>query len=323
MKANAPKRKVFQDAVDLISPPEEKVNLVNNGQTMILAEKIVPFHNHPFRLYEGKRFDDMVDSICEHGVLIPVIVQKIADGYEMLSGHNRWNAAKIVGIKEIPAIVKENLTEREAYAYVIETNMLQRSFDDLLPSEKAAVLAERYEKVMCQGRRNDILEEIAMLNGMDAPETCGHNVHKSKSRDAVGEDYGMTGRNIARYMRLNQTTDQIKEMVDEGTMTMVTAVELSYLSEEEQKQVCTVLDENGGKIKNAQAVELHNEAGSLTADKVKDILVGDTQAKPVSDAKMFAQIKKKYFKGKSTDEIMGVLEQALTTWFAREGEANV
>ncbi|MGE9889593.1 ParB N-terminal domain-containing protein [Mediterraneibacter faecis] len=323
MKANAPKRKVFQDAVDLISPPEEKVNLVNNGQTMILAEKIVPFHNHPFRLYEGKRFDDMVDSICEHGVLIPVIVQKIADGYEMLSGHNRWNAAKIVGIKEIPAIVKENLTEREAYAYVIETNMLQRSFDDLLPSEKAAVLAERYEKVMCQGRRNDILEEIAMLNGMDAPETCGHNVHKSKSRDAVGEDYGMTGRNIARYMRLNQTTDQIKKMVDEGTMTMVTAVELSYLSEEEQKQVCTVLDENGGKIKNAQAVELHNEAGSLTADKVKDILVGDTQAKPVSDAKMFAQIKKKYFKGKSTDEIMGVLEQALTTWFAREGEANV
>ena len=323
MKANAPKRKVFQDAVDLISPPEEKVNLVNNGQTMILAEKIVPFHNHPFRLYEGKRFDDMVDSICEHGVLIPVIVQKIADGYEMLSGHNRWNAAKIVGIKEIPAIVKENLTEREAYAYVIETNMLQRSFDDLLPSEKAAVLAERYEKVMCQGRRNDILEEIAMLNGMDAPETCGHNVHKSKSRDAVGEDYGMTGRNIARYMRLNQTTDQIKEMVDEGTMTMVTAVELSYLSEEEQKQVCTVLDEHGGKIKNAQAVELHNEAGSLTADKVKDILVGDTQAKPVSDAKMFAQIKKKYFKGKSTDEIMGVLEQALTTWFAREGEANV
>ena len=323
MKANAPKRKVFQDAVDLISPPEEKVNLVNNGQTMILAEKIVPFHNHPFRLYEGKRFDDMVDSICEHGVLIPVIVQKIADGYEMLSGHNRWNAAKIVGIKEIPAIVKENLTEREAYAYVIETNMLQRSFDDLLPSEKAAVLAERYEKVMCQGRRNDILEEIAMLNGMDAPETCGHNVHKSKSRDAVGEDYGMTGRNIARYMRLNQTTDQIKKMVDEGTMSMVTAVELSYLSEEEQKQVCTVLDEHGGKIKNAQAVELHNEAGSLTADKVKDILVGDTQEKPVSDAKMFAQIKKKYFKGKSTDEIMGVLEQALTTWFAREGEANV
>lgn len=317
MKANAPKRKVFQDAVDLISPE----NVADNGQAMISVEKIVPFHNHPFRLYEGKRLDDMVESIKEHGVLIPVIVQKIADGYEMLSGHNRWNAAKIAGIKEIPAIIKENLTEREAYVYVIETNMLQRSFDDLLPSEKAAVLAERYEKVMCQGRRNDILEEIAMLNGVERPETCGHDVHKSKSRDSIGEDYGMTGRNIARYMRLNQTTDQIKEMVDDGAM--VAAVELSYLSEEEQGQVCKVLDEYGGKINTVQAVELHKEAGSLTADKVKDILVGSTKEKPVSGAKMFAQIKKKYFKGKSTDEIMGVLEQALTTWFAREGEVNV
>lgn len=322
MKTNAPKRKMFQDAVDLVSPPE-MINSLKGSQAMISVENIVPFHNHPFRLYEGKRLDDMVESIREHGILIPVIVQKVADGYEMLSGHNRWNAAKIAGITEVPAIVKENLTEREAYVYVIETNMLQRSFDDLLPSEKAAVLAERYEKVMCQGRRNDILEEIAMLNGVDASETCGHDVHRSKSRDSVGEEYGMTGRNIARYMRLNQTTDQIKEMVDDGAMAMVTAVELSYLSEEEQKQVCTVLDEHGGKIKNAQATELHKEAGSLTADKVKSILVGEVKEKPVSDAKLFAQIKKKYFKGKSTDEIMGVLEQALTTWFEREGVANV
>lgn len=120
-----------------------------------------------------------------------------------------------------------------------------------------------------------------MLNGVDTPETCGHDVHRSKSRDSIGEDYGMTGRNIARYMRLNQTTDQIKEMVDEGTMAMVTAVELSYLSEEEQKQVCTVLDEHGGKLKNTQATELHKEAGSLTADKVKSILVGEVKEKPV------------------------------------------
>lgn len=321
MKANAPKRKVFQDAVDLISP--ETVGAVADGHAMIPAEKIVPFHNHPFRLYEGKRLDDMVESIKEHGILIPVIVQKKESGYEMLSGHNRWNAAKILGITEVPAIIKENLTEREAYVYVIETNMLQRSFDDLLPSEKAAVLAERYEKVMCQGRRNDILEEIAVLNGMDASETCGHDVHKSKSRDFIGEDYGMTGRNIARYMRLNQTTDQIKEMVDEGTMAMVTAVELSYLSEDEQRQVCKTLDEQGGKIKSTQATTLHKESGSLTADRIKAILAEAVKEKTVSDAKMFAQIKKKYFKGKTTEEILEVLEQALTTWFAGEGIADV
>lgn len=321
MKANAPRRKVFTDAIDLLS--DEPVAAVQNAQTMIPVDKIVPFHNHPFRLYEGERLDDMVESIREYGVLSPVIVQKTEGGYEMLAGHNRWNAAKIVGIKEISAIVKEGLTAEEAYVYVIETNLMQRSFTDLLPSEKAAVLAERYEKISCQGKRNDIIEEIARLNGVEVPDTCGHDVHKSKSRDAIGEDYGMTGRNIARYMRLNQTTEQIKEMVDAGTMAMVTAVELSYLSEEEQRQVCNVMDEHGVKIKNTQAMELHNTAGSLTADKVKDILVGDIKEKPVSDAKMFAQIKKKYFKGKSTDEIMGVLEQALASWFAREGDVDV
>ena len=323
MKANAPKRKVFQDAVDLFGMPEEVNVPVSNGQTMIPTEKIVPFHNHPFRLYEGERLDDMVESIKEHGVLNPVIVQKVADKYEMLAGHNRWNAAKIAGVREIPVIVKEGLSEEEAYVYVIETNLMQRSFTDLLPSEKAAVLAERYEKVMCQGKRNDILEEIARLNGVDASDTCGHDVHKSKNRDSIGEDYGMTGRNIARYMRLNQTTEQIKEMVDAGTMAMVTAVELSYLSEEEQRQVCAVLDEYGVKINNAQAVELHKEVGSLTADKVKDILVGSTKEKPVSDAKMFAQIKKKYFKGKSTEEVLEVLERALALWFAGEGDVDV
>lgn len=321
MKANAPRRKVFNDAIDLLS--DEPVVAVQNMQTMIPVDKIVPFHNHPFRLYEGERLNDMVESIREHGILNPVIVQKKADGYEMLAGHNRWNAIKNVGIKEIPAIVKEGLTEEEAYVYVIETNLMQRSFTDLLPSEKAAVLAERYEKISCQGKRNDIIEEIARLNGAGVSDTCGHDVHKSKSRDAIGEDYGMTGRNIARYMRLNQTTEQIKKMVDAGTMAMVTAVELSYLSEEEQRQVCNVMDEHGVKIKNAQAMELHNTTGSLTADKVKDILVGGMKEKTISDAKMFAQIKKKYFKGKTTEEILGVLEQALASWFAGEGEANV
>lgn len=321
MKANAPRRKVFTDAIDLLS--DESVAAAQNAQTMIPVDKIVPFHNHPFRLYEGERLDDMVESIREHGVLNPVIVQKTEDGYEMLAGHNRWNAAKIVGIKEIPAIVKEGLTEEEAYVYVIETNLMQRSFTDLLPSEKAAVLAERYEKISCQGKRNDIIEEIARLNGVEVPDTCGHDVHKSKSRDSIGEDYGMTGRNIARYMRLNQTTEQIKEMVDAGTMAMVTAVELSYLSEEEQRQVCNVMDVHGVKIKNTQAMELHNAIGSLTADKVKDILIGEPKEKPVSDTKLFADIKKKYFKGKTTEEVLDVLEQALASWFAREGDVDV
>ncbi len=310
MKTNVPKRKVFQDAVDLLGVPEISAD---TNQMMIPVDKIVPFHNHPFRLYEGERLDDMVASIKEHGVLSPVIVLKQENEYEMLAGHNRWNAAKIAGVKEIPAIVKRDLSEEEAYVYVIETNLMQRSFTDLLPSEKAAVLAERYDKVLYQRHREVIISELRDLEG---DTKGGHDVHLSKNRDAIGEDYGMTGRNIARYMRLNQTIGQIKEMVDTGTMTLVVAVELSYLTEEEQKMVCAVVVECGIKIKSGQAEMLHKSSGDLTEDLVKEILVGKTKENTMSDAKVFAQIKKKYFKGKTSKEVSDILEQALEAWFA-------
>lgn len=89
-----------------------------------------PFHDHPFRLYEGDRLEDMVQSIKDHGVLNPVIVRKAARGYEMLAGHHRTNAAKLAGLTEVPAIVKTDLSDEDAYVYVIETNLLQRSFTD-------------------------------------------------------------------------------------------------------------------------------------------------------------------------------------------------
>ena len=100
MKANAPKRKVFQDALDLLAEdPVKNTPVPVNGIGSIPVEEI-----HPFRLYEGERLEDMVQSIREYGVLNPVIVRKAARGYEMLAGHNRTNAAKIAGLTEIPAI---------------------------------------------------------------------------------------------------------------------------------------------------------------------------------------------------------------------------
>lgn len=148
MKTNS-KRKVFGDAVDLLMGDMEEVTMPR-GVQMVPVKSIQPFHDHPFHLYEGERLEDMIASVKEHGVLNPVIVQKLDTGYEMLSGHNRWNAAKLAGIKEIPAIVKTGLSEEEAYVYVIETNLMQRSFSDLAISEKAAVLKARYEKGSCR-----------------------------------------------------------------------------------------------------------------------------------------------------------------------------
>ena len=167
----------------------------NNGFQILSPEAIRGFRGHPFRLYEGDRLNDLVESISENGVLVPAIVRKIESDengfeYEMLAGHNRQNAA-VIAHRELPCIVKENLSDHDAWIYVIETNVLQRSFSEMLPSEKAAVLALRYSKMICQGRRNDIIEELKRLGNPDEikeNKTCGIDCHKSKSRDVVGAE---------------------------------------------------------------------------------------------------------------------------------------
>lgn len=321
MKANAPRRKVFNDAIDLLT--EDIPVVVENGIQMISVERIQPFHNHPFRMYEGERLADMVDSVKEHGILNPVIVHKTEEGYEMLSGHNRWNAAKLAGLKEIPAIVKDGLAEEEAYVYVIETNLMQRSFTDMLPSEKAAVLAERYDKVMCQGKRNDILKEIAKLEGKVVKESCGHDVHRLKNRDKLGQEYGMTGRNIARYMRLNQLVPALKEKVDDGNLTMVAAVDLSYLSEREQMVVA--VQEEEGKIKlTPKNVEVLKQIdGEITAEKIKEAFTKVDKQSGSKDVsiKIPGEMYKRFFKDMKPEEVAGIVEQALEVWFAAEGSS--
>ena len=235
MKANN-KRKVFGDAVDLLMDEIEERD-VPRGIQMIQIKNIQPFHDHPFHLYEGERLEDMIASVKEHGILNPVIVQKIDGGYEMLSGHNRMNAAKLAGLKEVPAIVKTDLSEEEAYVYVIETNLMQRSFSDLLISEKAAVLKARYEKESCQGRRNDIIEEIARLEGKEVEVTRGHGDHRMKTRDTIGKEYELSGSSVGRLLKLNDLIKPFKDMMDRGALYTKVALQLAFLPEEEQNIV--------------------------------------------------------------------------------------
>lgn len=324
MKANGTKRKIFNDAVDLLAGAEE-MSAPEDGIRMLPVDSIRPFRKHPFRLYEGERLDDMVESIKEHGILNPVIVWQEGDGYEMLAGHNRQMAGKLAGLTEIPAIVKTDLTEADAYVYVIETNVIQRGFAELLPSEKAAVLAERYEKVSNQGKRNDILEEIARLNGSDMPETCGHDVHKLKSRDAIGEEYGMTGRNIARYMRVQQLEEPLKERLDDGTLPLAAAVDLSYLSDKEQKTVSGLVEQ--GKIKlDAKAAKcIRGMAGNVTEKKVLEMLDGGKGKKAAAgkSIKLSAEVYERYFADVKSADVAGIVEEALAAWFVKGGAADV
>ena len=328
MKANAPKRKVFQDALDLLAEdPVKDTPVPVNGIVSIPVEEIHPFHDHPFRLYEGERLEDMVQSIKDHGVLNPVIVRKAARGYEMLAGHNRTNAAKIAGLTEVPAIVKTDLSDEDAYVYVIETNLLQRSFAELLPSEKAAVLVARYEKISSQGKRNDIRQENEALEetcGHDVHKsrqrTCGHDVHKSqKSRDGLGEEYGMTGRNIARYMRLDRLIPEFKDAVDKGTLAMVAAVDLSYLNVKMQKMIQQVTEAEGKKLKPKQAVELRKMGKDITKEGIESVLAGKEQKKSQSvSVKLPMELYEKYFAQMDARAVQEIIEKALEGYLGKE-----
>ena len=321
MKTNAGKRKIF-DAVDLLtedtSAQATEVK-AENGVERIKIDEIQAFHDHPFHLYEGERLQDMVQSIKEHGVLNPVIVRKFGKGYEMLSGHNRANAAKLAGLAEVPAIVKTDLPDEEAYVYVIETNLMQRSFNDLMPSEKAAVMAAHYDKVCCQGKRNDIIRELELLNGIEPKSTCGHNGHKLKSRDAMAAEYGFSSRNAARYLRLNYLIQPFKNLMDENKIALLAAVDVSYLTENEQNMLWNIVERQGLKVKPVYAERLRKASGNLTEEKMAEILealqVKHTDGNAGVSFKLPKSICSKYFDGMDSKQMAAVVEQALAAWF--------
>ena len=315
MKANN-KRKVFGDAVDLLMDEIEE-RAVPKGLELLPVKSIKPFHDHPFHLYEGERLEDMIASIKEHGVLNPVIVQKVEDGYEMLSGHNRLNAAKLAGLKEIPAIVKTGLSEEEAYVYVIETNLMQRSFSDLLISEKAAVLKARYEKESCQGRRNDIIEEIARMEGKEVPVTCGHGDQRLNTRDMIGKEYELSGSSVGRLLKLNDLIKPFKDMVDRGALYTKVALQMAFLPEEEQNMVYEAIKEKSTKVTLEAVMKIRSHSGALTDAMIKRYL--STEPVKKKCYKVPGRIVEKYFEGMDPNMVDSIVKQALEAWFRKEG----
>ena len=309
MRTNGTKRKVFKDAVDLLT---DDMPVAGSGIEEIPVGKIKPFHDHPFRLYQGERMDDMVESIKEHGIMNPVIVLKQGSEYEMLSGHNRWNAAKLAGLEKIPAIVKEKLTREEAYVYVIETNLMQRSFADLTLSEKAAVLKARYDKESCQGKRSDIIAEIARLEGKEVPDTSGHGDQRLHTRDRIGKDYDLSGSSVARLLKLNDLIIPFKDWVDMGVITEKVGVQLAFLPQDEQKLIFRVVRVDKSKITVDAVIKFRSHSGELTEGSIRKYLRVDPKKKSY---KVPARIVEKYFQGMDPNAVDDIVEQALEMWF--------
>ena len=308
-------KREITDAVDILL---DGVGVLEQGDIQdIEIDLLEAYHDHPFTLYTGKRLEDMVESVKENGILNPIIVLKKEDGaYEILSGHNRVNAAGLADLKNVPCIVKEHLSEEEAYTYVIETNLMQRSFSDLLPSEKALVLKLKYDKIASQGKRNDLKKEIEKLEqGIVEKESKD----KTDSRKALGKEYHLSGASIARYLRLNELINTWKEAIDRDEIGLTMAVELSYLPKEIQEylyQKCEDL-ELSLKPSDAKALHLMNRQEELNKEMITTYLLNlkKPKMKEYQNIKLSQSIYQKFFQDKAKEEAEGIIEKALEIYF--------
>lgn len=312
----------------LASKAEESKNEQSNK---LFINTLVPYSAHPFSLYEGERLDDMVESIKANGVLLPIIVRPIEneDNYEILSGHNRVNAAKIAGLVEVPAIIKSDLTDDEAKLIVTETNLIQRSFGDLKHSERAYALKTHLEALKNkgggQGRRNDLIKMINEVANPDYDwnnETSSQVGTMSRTNELTGQKYGLSKNSVARYVRLSNLIKPLLNRVDDDELALLSGVELSYLSETEQQALETVL-ETGVRINLKQAKELHAMSDlshkELDEEEITEFLNGEKiirKPKAPPPIKIKHKVYSKHFADSTpVKEMEKIIDKALTEYF--------
>lgn len=230
----------FGDKIKLTSIDELLCVPETVGTVELELGLIAEFVNHPFRVVDDEKMDELVESIRQQGILSPVLVRPVENGrYEMISGHRRLHAASIVGLKKIPAIVRE-LNDDEAVIAMVNAN-LQR--EEILPSERGFSLKMKMDAMRHQG-------------------TCRHDVDKlsaveRKTATIVGEESGLTGRSVQRYIRLTELIPELLSMVDEKKLSLVNGVDISYFDKEVQKWIYKYIKENGF-IKPTQIDALKN-----------------------------------------------------------------
>jgi len=318
MKKNSPRRNIA-DAIDFLTDDSYEQQI-----TDIEISDVSEFSDHPFHLYEGQRLEDMVESIKKNGVLNPVIVRKLDDGkLEMLSGHNRMNASRIAGLEKVPAVIKSGLTDEEAYIYVIETNLMQRSFNDLHDTEKGAVLKLRHEKISSQGRRSDILRE---LNAIENGEEFDEESQVIDSRGRLAKEYNLDNRKVARLIRLTYLIEDWKLFVDNTKKAFLIGVNISYLAPEMQTYLYQECDEMGIKLnlKNAEALKKMNADKPLDETTISKFLLSNEKEKikpkEYQSIKVRAKFFDKYLKDiESPSDMDVIIEAALKEYFDKRG----
>lgn len=289
---------------DLFKTDEERLSDTQERVQNLPLDRLVPFPDHPFKVLDDEKMLETVESIKERGVLVPILVRPANDGnFEIVSGHRRHHASLLAGKTEIPAIVRE-MDDDTAILLMVDSN-LQR--EELLPSEKAFAYKMKLDAMKRQGQRTDLTcSQIGNKLGMKSSEELALQTGDSKNQ-------------IFRYIRLTNLVPDLLNRVDNKTIAFNAAVEVSYLTEPEQKMLCDAIEreECTPNLKQARRLKQFSQDGKLDENVIDAIM---TEEKPIEDKLVLkGDVLAKYFpKTYTPSQKQKVIVKLLEDWHKRQ-----
>ena len=290
---------------DIFSTEESRAgHKVEQIQEIPITE-LYPFKNHPFSVVDDKRMEEMVESIKEFGIMVPVIARPLdGGGYEIVSGHRRKRACELAGIETLPVLIRD-LDDDEATILMVDSNLQQR--DEIPPTERGKAYQMKLEALKHQGKRHDLTSA-----------QVGQKLNWAIEQ--VAEDSGKSKTQVQRFIRLNSLNPELQEMVDDGRLAFTPAVELSYLKPEEQRDVAVALEEtqNTPSLSQAQRIRKLSEGGEATRENLTGIMM--EEKKPLRDSITLSHdTLKKYFpKSYSIQKIEQIIFKLLDNYLKRQ-----
>lgn len=286
---------------DLFQSSENTVPGGEKVQEIALAE-LFPFQDHPFKVLDDEAMSDTVESVKAHGVLVPGIARpRTEGGYELVSGHRRKRASELAGLETMPVIVRE-MDDDEAVLMMVDSN-LQR--EDILPSEKAWAYKMK-------------LDAIRRKAGRPGKDNSGQVVQNLKGRtsvEIVAENTGENYKQVQRFIRLTVLQPVLLQMVDDKKLPFNSAVELSYLTDEEQRDLLELMGELSAvpSLEQAKRLKKYSQEGKLGRD-VMDAILTEERVTPVQVTLKKERLRQ-YFPGSYTQKQMeDVIFSLLETW---------
>ena len=228
--------------------------------TFIPIEKLIPFRDHPFQIRDDEQMKMITESIRSVGVLVPAIARPLPDGaYELISGHRRKRASELLGLPTLPVIVRE--VDHDTGTVMMVDSNFQR--EEILPSERARAYKMKLEAIKRQGARNDLTSD-----------QLGQKLEQKSSRDLIAENSPDSSTQIQRYLRLNELIPELLRMVDDRKIALTPAVEISYLTKEEQEILFMTIDCEMAtpSLSQAQRMKQISREGKLTDDMILQIM---------------------------------------------------